>query len=389
MSTAAQAIPDTTVFDLGKKNRSVTTRAVHKPQLDALRCFAVFMVLWGHEVAGRLNPAFGVNGFGIYGAWLFFVLSGFLISQILLRARDEIATGSTSTGQFLRHFHIRRVLRVAPAFLALIVVVAVFDLVPGVRQDFFWHATYMSNWGMFVHNKFALGVGSFWTLAVEVHFYLLWPIVILATPKRRLPHALIAIAILSVLFRALMATMYGTGVRIAVPTFSSFDCLAIGSLLAWHVHEYPKRLATRNRALFVALLAGVGMIMLTVVMSLTVGKGFRLFAMVETLGMSLVSVFLVGNADAGFKGIAGRILRFPPIVYLGVISYGIYLYHGTINWGLRYWPGTPPIARVFGASSNGWQRFVLVSILSIVVASGSWFFFEKPINLLKKRFPYS
>ena len=283
----------------------------------------------------------------------------------------------------------RRLLRVAPAFLALIVVIAVFDLVPGVREDFFWHATYMSNWGMFAHNKFSLGVGSFWTLAVEVHFYLLWPIVILAVPKRRLPLVLIAITALSVLFRAAMATMYGSAVRIAVPTFSSFDCLAIGTLLAWHFHEHPNATTTRSRALFGGLLVGLAMIIATVALSLTVGKGFRIFAMVETLGMSLVSAFLVGNAATGFKGLSGRILSFPPIVYLGVISYGIYLYHGTINWGLRYWPGAPPIARAFGASSNGWQRFILVSILSIIVASGSWFFFERPINLLKRKFPYS
>ena len=347
------------------------------------------IVVWGHEVAGHVLAGFGVNGIGIYGAWLFFVLSGFLITGILLRERDNPAAAKRGHSNFLRSFYARRMLRIAPAYFVLVLVLAVFDLVPDIRRDLVGHLTYMSNWVMFVRNKFSLGVGSFWTLAVEFHFYLVWPFVILFASKRRLPWILACVVAVAVIFRGVMVSFFVTPVRVAVPTFASMDCLALGSLLAWHVHTHPENKPSRNRAMTIALVSGLALIAVTFVLSFAVGQGYRLFAMIEALGMGLVSVFLVGHAASGFRGLTGKVLSFKPIVYIGTVSYGIYLYHGPINWGLRNWPGGPAIGRMFGAETNGWQRFVFVSILSIAIASVSWFALELPMLDLKRKFPYS
>ncbi|MEO5590771.1 MAG: acyltransferase, partial [Gemmatimonadaceae bacterium] len=265
----------------------------YMPQLDSLRWFAVLFVLWSHLGSGPLISGLGLNGIGVYGARLFFVLSGFLISAILLEMRDGTAGVNQPRGPALRAFYFKRFLRVVPAYYALVLILAAFDLVPGMREDMPWHLSFTSNWKIFADNAFPAAIGSFWTLSVEATFYLLWPFVILLTPPRRLPVVLVATVVFAMVFRGVLAVAFESGSRVMVATFSSFDCLAIGSLLAWHFHTKANESGGRRAILRTCLAAGGLILVAVAVMSFAYGRGFKIFAVIEPLGTALVFVWLV------------------------------------------------------------------------------------------------
>ena len=129
---------------------------------------------------------------GEWGVQLFFVLSGFLITGILLRCRgDEDAGGKISR---MRQFYVRRFLRIFPLFYAVLFAAALLNIRP-VRETLLWHVSYLSNLQMALAGGWSGPVSHFWSLAVEEQFYLLWPCLILFLPRKYLLWAiLIAIA---------------------------------------------------------------------------------------------------------------------------------------------------------------------------------------------------
>src|ERR1700752_5269649 len=117
-------------------------RAHYMPQLDGLRAFAVGAVLIHHFFQ---PPRIGGVDFALLGVWLFFVLSGFLITGILLRSRDQVDYGGYPSGFVLRQFYIRRFLRIFPLYYLVLCVAATLDL-GDARDTIVWHLAYMSNY---------------------------------------------------------------------------------------------------------------------------------------------------------------------------------------------------------------------------------------------------
>jgi peptidoglycan/LPS O-acetylase OafA/YrhL len=141
------------------------------PQLDTLRFFVVIGVMVTHNWhLKRLPWLFGDLDWGGLGVRLFFVLSGFLITGILIKCR-EMADAETRTSRFyIRQFYIRRILRIFPIYYLTIFLAFVFD-VPGTREVWGWLATYTSNVYITLNNTWIARMGHFWSLAVEEHFY--------------------------------------------------------------------------------------------------------------------------------------------------------------------------------------------------------------------------
>ncbi|RUU12827.1 acyltransferase, partial [Mesorhizobium sp. M7A.T.Ca.TU.009.01.3.2] len=157
-------------------------------QLDALRAIAVTMVLYSHFFAE--GPSF----WGHIGVRLFFVLSGFLITRLLLEARSAT---EFETGPALRSFYIRRMLRIFPPYFAVLGFVWLVDLDQS-RGSLVWHALYLSNFWYALHNNWNPWVlGHFWSLSIEEQFYLAWPLVVLLAPRRRFEAICIAVIALS------------------------------------------------------------------------------------------------------------------------------------------------------------------------------------------------
>ena len=200
------------------------------PQLDALRAFAVIAVMLAH-----FSPTIQVvtPELGFAGVRLFFVLSGFLITGILLRCRDRVASGKSAPGFQLRQFYLRRALRILPAFYATLFVAAALNM-GSTRPTFWWHFFYASNFLLAWRGTWLDLVTHFWSLAVEEQFYLVWPWLVLFVSPRRLPLLIIIGCVLGPLTRLTSLWLApGNLIAATVLTPSCFDQLGAGALLAW------------------------------------------------------------------------------------------------------------------------------------------------------------
>jgi peptidoglycan/LPS O-acetylase OafA/YrhL len=347
----------------------------YRPQLDGLRALAVAAVAWSHwERPYQFGIPFGS------GVHLFFVLSGFLITGILLEVRAQ-----TDRAAAVRAFYIRRALRIFPAFY-LTLALAWWANVPLLRETLGWHATYLSNVRIFVTATWPGSLSHLWSLAVEEQFYLVWPWLIVFAPRRWLKPAVIAAIAAAPLVRWWLARLGYNETLLAVLTPGSLDSLGVGALLALLMAEgrLPSAIsAPGDRPSTAGMFAGLSLASLS---ALLVAQGtgvnlpLALIAIKQTL-QAVVFAWLVMRATEGFAGVPGRVLSWSPVIYVGRISYGIYLVHGFAG----------EILAAVGVSSRTlpepW-RFLILSGLTIGVAAMSWHLMERPLNALKVRFPY-
>ncbi|MFN6481905.1 MULTISPECIES: acyltransferase [unclassified Nostoc] len=350
-------------------------------QLDGLRAIAVFSVLYTHYL-----PApywlFGIY-WGKFGVKLFFVLSGFLITSILLKCRKEITSRQKTLSSTLYRFYIRRFLRLFPLFYLIIAITAIVNI-PPVRETIGWHISYLSNIYFAIKGSFDGSISHFWSLAVEEQFYLLWPWFILFSSKKLLLPILVLIILVGPLFR-LLATHIGLNeVAVWVLTPSVLDILGLGSLLAYLKHR--KEIFNISQEKIVKVFFIIGIILLLL------GKIFKridnniIFEIVfSDTALALIFTWLVAEASIGFKGIVGSILESQPLVYLGKISYGIYLIHLFTLY---------EVSKVFQKLELSFSGSAIViaifsTIATIIIASVSWHFLEKPIIELKRFFNYT
>ncbi|HXG89949.1 MAG TPA: acyltransferase [Vicinamibacterales bacterium] len=335
----------------------------YRPQLDGLRAVAVAAVAWSHwERPYQYGVPFGA------GVHLFYVLSGFLITSILLDLRPH----ADRLGA-VRAFYIRRALRIFPAFYLTLALAWLGNVIP-IRDTWGWHAAYLSNVQVFLTETWPGSLSHLWSLAVEEQFYLLWPWLIVFAPRRWVMPAIVAAIVSAPVFRAVLAMAGYRETLLAVLMPGCLDSLGLGALLA----------ALKPRATGVightALPAAVVWIAMLVAEANGVIVPLGLMALKQTF-QALVFAWLVLRATEGFGGMAGRILSARPLVYVGRISYGIYLVHGFAGDLLG---GVGLFSR---AIPEPWRLLVLTT-LTVGIAALSWRLLEQPINRLKKWFPY-
>jgi len=323
----------------------------YAPQLDGLRAVAVACVLAFHFISGvdRYLPL------GTMGVRLFFVLSGFLITGILLSWRRQ------PVGLALRTFYARRALRIFPLFYFVLIAAAALNIGP-VRDTFAWHATYLSNAYFYLRGDWHGSVSHLWSLAVEEQFYLVWPWLILCTPARWLRPVVVAMIVIAPLSRLLFPHPMDS----VLPT-SCLDSLGLGALIA---------LAPRKVGPSTTLVAAGGLLVSTTLLCRYLGLGGQYQVVGLDFGVSLLSAWLVGGAANGFGGVPGALLASSPAVAVGKISYGLYVYHGFTPYLLgRYVPGfmTMPTS----------IRVLLLTGVTALIAMVSWRWLEQPFLRLK------
>ena len=331
------------------------------PQLDGLRALAATAVILSHTApVDRVNLTF----LGPLAVRLFFVLSGFLITGILLDARAQCESGEIGRFRALRTFYARRCLRIFPVYY-LVLLLAWLIGIHGLRENIFWALAYLTN----VH--FALdrawhGAGQhLWTLAVEEQFYLIWPTLILFLPRRWLPGFLIATVALSPLCRLALLLQTGSSLRATLPLPSCADTLGIGGLLAWSLRVRPD---LWNECQSVCLSAGIGILVWA------------------SIGSKSVTVLLYDTGSAlTFSWVVRTWPAERPASFSAACEPGL-----SFTWersatacNLHH----PFIMDVLGYRIAGWKAFPIVLPVTILVASCSWYAVEKPFNNLKRRFP--
>jgi peptidoglycan/LPS O-acetylase OafA/YrhL len=349
----------------------------HKmPQLDALRAFAVSAVLVIHLV-GHAPRWLMLVPWAACGVELFFVLSGFLITGILLDSRKQIEAGASSWWM-LRQFYVRRSLRIFPLYYAVILVGRITHL-NGFTDSFGWNLAYLTNFYVVMKGKWIGPASHLWTLSVEEQFYLVWPWIVFFLPKKWLLPSFLSIFLFAIVYRAMAFPWLGFWLN---PTpFASFDCFGAGALLAMAQRRDCEGNPRLRRVLCISGLA-VGVPLLII----AVAGQFSPQSIPGRLGaMNLAMIFLftplISGAASGFTGLPGMILMQRSLRYIGKISYGIYIYHLPVAWVIWESKWLKAFPRFIPQSA-------VLCVATVAVAALSWHFFERPINRLKRLFPY-
>jgi peptidoglycan/LPS O-acetylase OafA/YrhL len=324
----------------------------HMPQLDGLRAFAVMAVLVHHLFDPLLLPGYrGPGDWGIAaicGVRLFFVLSGFLITGLLLDAVDACRGGPRAVAMW--RFYGRRALRIFPVYYLVLAIA----LLVGPAD----------------------ALSHFWSLCVEEQFYLFWPWIVLFAPRKHLKGYAVAMILIAPLFRWFALATEMNGVAFYTLTPSSLDALGLGALLAISTNGRPASAELERHLRLTGVPIAVAGLLLAFVSSW--GRAVLL----ETF-IALGFLWLVAGASRGFAGVAGAFLNASPVRYLGKISYGIYVYHllvpYVLNWSLKTAGFAPLRKDLYG--------FAVYTAVTIAVASCSWFALERPFNALKDRLP--
>ena len=357
----------------------------YQPSLDGLRALSVGVVLLYHAGFSWMHG-------GFFGVEVFFVVSGFLITSLLLDERDR--NGEVS----FRQFWLRRARRLFPALYAVLLAVAVWAALAGsaeqqtqVRRDIPWSVFYVNNWGQILGDvPYFSGepplLRHLWSLAVEEQWYLLWPLVFVALLRIRVPRHVIGGAIVAAAF-VVFAYMFWMHSRTPTPlggppaAFEGVDrtnflylstgtragglLLGAGAAFVWrpwrwsHAPDAPVgRILDPVGAAAVAMLGCAASVAV-----LTEGYVYQwLFPLVSIL--SLVAVMVAVHPSAsGFR----RIMSWTPLVEMGKRSYGLYLW----SW---------PIFVVVGATTGSVSKFVWAMVLTVGIAEMSYRYLEAPVR---------
>ncbi len=345
----------------------------YQPQLDGLRGVAILSVLL-HHFDVRLP---GLFDWGPIGVRIFFLLSGYLITQSLWRLQaDSREAGGYWKG--LLGFHARRMARLTPVLYAMIAVACLMGL-PEFRQAAGWHMAFLSNFYALHVDKWPDAASHLWSLSVQEQFYLLWPLVILVTPRRALPWLLLALFAGAFAFRAAIIASGASDFYRWVMLPGVIDSFALGALIACGKKSGRPLPFTSGWS---GALVGGGALACYVLARLVRFGPFpgAWAAVIETLE-NLFFAWLLLRTAVGWRGVMGGIFENPVLVYLGTISYGLYIFHVLVSVAL-----TPWLARHgLGAVDHGLIRSLALLAFSAGIATISYHFVEAPLAAWVRR----
>ncbi|RZK01610.1 MAG: acyltransferase [Flavobacterium sp.] len=345
----------------------------HIKELDGIRAIAALMVMLFHfsgqiPATNAFNQLFRkIAPYGQTGVTLFFVLSGFLITRILLSTKEN--------NNFFKTFYLRRALRIFPLYYLYLIIELI--IVPSISKGptiesntwYFWF--YLQNFA-FTFDWPANGPNHYWSLAVEEHFYLFWPFLVYFLNEKNIKKLCISFILLSLLIRV-MLMMNGYGGFYF--TFTNIDSLAIGGLMA--LFEREGKISGVTKVYFAGFV--VLFIPLGIINWFVSGKGLDIVQLFKTPITALAYFFLILFAINTKKGRAiNSFLTGKPLTFLGKISYGLYVFH--------------PLCFTYCATYinlNNWVlNLLLQTSITIVVAALSFNFFESLFLNLKSKFEY-
>jgi peptidoglycan/LPS O-acetylase OafA/YrhL len=363
-------------------------------ELDGIRAVAVGLVILDHYAPFRHFANYAPARFGGIGVDVFFVLSGFLITSILLRAKGEAHP--------YKVFYARRAVRIFPAFVLLLVFVYAagallgepFEVKKAIPQALFLRS--FKDSGTVLHGTFALlrhpfstpglfqlrhpgtppydygrlpmsaSLGPTWSLSVEEWFYFLWAPIVLLLSRRK-------IVAVSFLFCA-SGLIFRWGSLGETSFFTSIDVLVAGALLAlWRDHRSTLEsslVARLDGAISItAIAAAVGWLLLT-------------WFHRDLISLTLLEVVIFGGfawllQRSGGDGPLTRLLRWQPLLYIGSISYMIYLIHLPLYFLVRH--AADSYGTAIEVSAREWLIAIVSIVLTLAFAAASWRFYEEPI----------
>jgi peptidoglycan/LPS O-acetylase OafA/YrhL len=352
----------------------VSKQLAYLPRLDSLRAIAALMVVTCHYV---VDLKIGFFNFGAKGVDIFFVISGFLITSILLGQKERSTLPLHS--KFL-NFITRRALRLFPVYYLLLLFMTFMSKYAGLwicSPGNIWHYyTYTQNYLFFKEGTQSPLLFHTWSLAVEEQFYFFWPFLIFLIPRKAELGVLLFVLALGYGFRYLFHNVIiapGTDKGV---TFIHLDTLSGGALLGW-VHYYHKEIILRKLDKFALP------VLLT---TLPVGcwliqTGFDDVWITPTL-LLLMSVSMVHICTKSGNAMLGAVLNLRWLQSIGKISYGLYLLHKPVP----FFSGMIMKKAGIHLSIVPLIQFFIFTGLAILLAALSWRFIETPFLRLKEKF---
>lgn len=349
--------------------------AVHGPyipSLDGLRCVAILPVFLSHALQAANLPNFVPGNFGVT---LFFFLSGYLITTLM---RMELERSGTVS---FRRFYLRRALRILPTCYLVLAAAATYGWLSG-SMDPWWlmgQVLHLTNYQVVAGGwqaPIAPHTAVFWSLAVEEHFYLLFPAVFLAAaralPLGRLAVALVVACALVFTWRCLLIFVLGAPVdRTYLATDTRIDSILFGCILAVYGNPVldPTRFSegTWKRVLFP--LSVVGLLLSFVLLDRPLRETFGY----SVQGLCLFAIFVVAIRYPQWGPM--RLLNLPLVRWLGVLSYSIYLIH----------PSMLAFAKAL-VGGDFVSMTVLAAVSTTVTAAGLYYAVERPMGHLRRRY---
>ena len=333
----------------------------YRPDIQGLRAIAVLAVMLFH-----FNPLWLPGGF--IGVDVFLVISGYLITSILLdkKAQPDYRLSST-----LRYFYISRIKRIAPAYFTMLVLVSLLAAVLFLPQDLATYKKGLNQAAWFNSNHYFAGFGDYfapanheqpllhtWSLAVEIQFYLLAPALVLLLPTRALKWLLAIMligltAIAEYRLRVLgiqQATYYSLYARLPEFFTGALVALAMRSAKGWGITWLSS--------------LGLALVLTAAAAQPLLGPFPGLAALLPVMGAALILLYPA-------QGLARQVLASKPMVWLGQLSYSLYLWHWPVLALLRYYTGSQVLDIPFG---------LLFITLTLLLATLSYYWVETPLR---------
>lgn len=375
------------------------TPGTHIPALDGLRGLAIILVMLHHfSLYGDIKPTLDIDKLitkityaGWFGVDLFFVLSGFLITGILLDTKESKS--------YFRNFYMRRILRIFPLYYSVLIIF--FLVIPKIAvispeyqsllNNQAWYWSYLANVLIGLNGWSAYyGIDHFWSLAVEEQFYLFWPLVVYFCQRRTLLKLCIVIIVISLITRIGLGMVdYRLAAYVLTP--ARMDALAVGAFIALAIRG--SSLDRLNLFRWAWPMAGIcGLAILAIFIrkqSLEPGN-----ASVYTAGFSLLALFfgaiLIISLTCSPGALLGKFLGSPSMRFFGKYSYALYVFHHFIAIYLPlYGFSIQTFPTVMGSQLPGLFLFSLVAtVISLGLALLSWVLLESRFLALKRFFNY-
>jgi peptidoglycan/LPS O-acetylase OafA/YrhL len=358
------AAPTTGKFRLG-----------HRPELDGIRGVSIMFVVCFH---GRIPPW---SRGGFLGVDVFFVLSGFLITILLIQEWEK-------NGRIdFKKFYARRALRLFPALALLLVVVCIYaaivhdpELEPRLYKAALVTALYVSNWIVAFRIGSLHPLNQTWSLAIEEQFYLFWPLILftllrLRASRRTILTTTAAVIVGSAVIRGILYSEGAVLERLYAGLDTRADALLIGCLIGlmapWGM------LPSTPSAIRITQAAGVAGAVLVLALSVVATKpdGYLYLGVLTLVGASVGAVLvalLVTPSDSGWV----KPLKLRPLVWIGRVSYGMYLWHYSIFWAIDQ-------------AAPDWPLVLTITVklsLALVMTTASFYLLEQPCLRFKDRF---
>lgn len=338
------------------------------PVLDGLRAISILLVFASHQAMGHIVP-------GGFGVTIFFFISGFLITNLLFAEYNRTHTIG------LKHFYVRRLLRLYPALLLMILILTVFYTLTGTAfktGELLAALFYYENYYLVFAPPFASRFSILWSLAVEEHFYLVFPCLFLALAHkpRRLLRITAVLALLSLAARGITVWVNGIGAYSGAATYNltlnRFDSILYGCLLSMLLHSPARSRLLRVTANRWVYAAAAGLLLSTFLLR---DELFRQTLRYSLQGWCMLVLLPPLVYSMHYQGLR-RLLVAKPLVFIGKISYSVYLFHFV----------AAKVGVYLGLQKGSFLSLALNIGLTIALSLLSYYCVETQFNNLRRRF---